>query len=119
MFMRMAQANFVPLKAGEMTVGDHLRPLGVQSVLIGKTHMRADAAGMVRLGTIRQAGSGRGSRNAGSMPSNGMTASTHGPGMTRPAIMRERDHGFSGDNPWGNGPTWPRTRPAIFCRDGS
>jgi arylsulfatase A-like enzyme len=45
-----ASWNFVPLKAGEMTIGDHLRPQGVQSVLIGKTHMRADAPGMARLG---------------------------------------------------------------------
>ena len=44
--------NFVPLKAGEMTLGDHLRPLGVRSVLIGKTHMRGDASGMSRLGTV-------------------------------------------------------------------
>jgi len=45
-----ASWNFVPLKAGEMTIGDHLRPQGVKSVLIGKTHMRADAPGMARLG---------------------------------------------------------------------
>jgi len=45
-----ASWNFVPLKAGEMTIGDHLRPQGVKTVLIGKTHMRADIAGMVRLG---------------------------------------------------------------------
>ena len=45
-----ASWNFVPLKAGEMTIGDHLRPLGVKSVLIGKTHMKADAYGMARLG---------------------------------------------------------------------
>jgi hypothetical protein len=45
-----ASWNFVPLKVGEMTIGDHLRPLGVRSVLVGKTHMRADLAGMARLG---------------------------------------------------------------------
>src|SRR5574337_316068 len=45
-----ASWNFVPLKAGEMTIGDHLRPLGVRSVLVGQTHMRADLAGMSRLG---------------------------------------------------------------------
>lgn len=42
--------NGVPLKVGEMTLGDHLRPLGMQTVLVGKTHMRADLAGMERLG---------------------------------------------------------------------
>ncbi|WP_323042283.1 sulfatase-like hydrolase/transferase [Gemmobacter sp.] len=42
--------NNFPLKVGEMTLGDHLRPIGVDSWLIGKTHMRADADGMARLG---------------------------------------------------------------------
>ncbi len=42
--------NNFPLKVGELTLGDHLRDLGMQSWLIGKTHMRADAAGMARLG---------------------------------------------------------------------
>ncbi|MEM8949008.1 MAG: sulfatase-like hydrolase/transferase [Pseudomonadota bacterium] len=42
--------NGFPLKVGEMTLGDHLRPLGMDCYLVGKTHMRADAAGMARLG---------------------------------------------------------------------
>jgi len=42
--------NGVPLKVGEMTLGDYLRPLGVRTVLVGKTHMRADLEGMRRLG---------------------------------------------------------------------
>ena len=42
--------NGVPLRVGEMTLGDHLRPLGVQTVLCGKTHMQADREGMARLG---------------------------------------------------------------------
>ena len=42
--------NGVPLKVGELTLGDHLRPLGVRTALVGKTHMVADAEGMDRLG---------------------------------------------------------------------
>ena len=42
--------NGFPLKVGEMTLGDHLRGLGGDAYLIGKTHMRADAKGMARLG---------------------------------------------------------------------
>ncbi|MGB0411431.1 MAG: alkaline phosphatase family protein [Pikeienuella sp.] len=42
--------NSIPLKVGEMTLGDHLRPLGVRTALCGKTHMAADAEGMKRLG---------------------------------------------------------------------
>ncbi|MEM9603649.1 MAG: sulfatase-like hydrolase/transferase [Pseudomonadota bacterium] len=42
--------NGIPLKVGEMTLGDYLRPLGLRTALVGKTHMRADAEGMARLG---------------------------------------------------------------------
>jgi arylsulfatase A-like enzyme len=45
-----AQWNNHPLKVGEQTVGDHLRGAGMDAWLIGKTHMKADAAGMTRLG---------------------------------------------------------------------
>ncbi|THD84277.1 phosphonate monoester hydrolase [Aliigemmobacter aestuarii] len=42
--------NNFPLKVGETTLGDHLRKLGVDSWLVGKTHMKVDAEGMARLG---------------------------------------------------------------------
>ena len=42
--------NNFPLKVGEITLGDHMRKLGVPTWLIGKTHMQADAEGMARLG---------------------------------------------------------------------
>lgn len=42
--------NNVPLKVGEVTLGDHLREGGMDAVLIGKTHMKVDARGMARLG---------------------------------------------------------------------
>jgi arylsulfatase A-like enzyme len=45
-----AQYNGFPLRIGEMTLGDHLRPLGMDCWLIGKTHMRVDKVGMERLG---------------------------------------------------------------------
>ncbi len=45
-----AQWNGYPLRVGEMTLGDHLRPLGMGCWLVGKTHMRADVEGMKRLG---------------------------------------------------------------------
>ncbi len=45
-----AQYNGYPLRVGEMTLGDHLRPLGMGCWLIGKTHMKVDQAGMERLG---------------------------------------------------------------------
>jgi arylsulfatase A-like enzyme len=45
-----AQWNGFPLRVGEMTMGDHLRRQGMDCWLIGKTHMKADADGMERLG---------------------------------------------------------------------
>ena len=42
--------NGIPLKVGEVTLGDHLRDRGMDAVLVGKTHMRVDAKGMARLG---------------------------------------------------------------------
>ena len=43
-----ASWNGIPLKVGEVTMGDHLRDGGVM-YLIGKTHVRADAKGMALL----------------------------------------------------------------------
>ncbi|WP_375267116.1 sulfatase-like hydrolase/transferase [Planktotalea sp.] len=45
-----ATGNFVPLRIGEQNIGDHLKPLGMRPVLVGKTHVIADQEGMVRLG---------------------------------------------------------------------
>ena len=45
-----AQWNGFPIRVGEQTLGDHLRRLGMSCWLIGKTHMKADAEGMARLG---------------------------------------------------------------------
>jgi arylsulfatase A-like enzyme len=45
-----ASWNGFPIRVGEMTLGDHLRRLGMGCWLIGKTHMKADAEGMARLG---------------------------------------------------------------------
>lgn len=45
-----AHWNGFPLRVGEQTLGDHLRKLDTSCWLIGKTHMKADAEGMARLG---------------------------------------------------------------------
>ncbi len=45
-----ATSNFTPLRIGEKNIGHHLNPLGVRTVLVGKTHMVADKEGMERLG---------------------------------------------------------------------
>jgi arylsulfatase A-like enzyme len=94
--------NFVPLKAGEMTIGDHLRPLGVDCALVGKTHMRADHAGMARMGIdpksrigvrIGECGFDAYERDDGLHPYSGHDPDPH-------YNQYLRDHGFGGDNPW-------------------
>ena len=42
--------NGIPLRVGEPTLGDHIRGAGGRAVLVGKTHMVADAEGMAWLG---------------------------------------------------------------------
>ena len=97
-----ASWNFVPLKAGEMTLGDHLRPYGMRPVLIGKTHMRADSAGMARLGIdphspigarIAECGFDLWERDDGLHPWSG-----HDPDPAYDDWLRGQ--GLSGDNPW-------------------
>lgn len=48
-----AHWNNFPLKVGEMTLGDHLRDIGMECWLVGKTHMKADDKGLERLGIAR------------------------------------------------------------------
>ncbi|WP_354689652.1 sulfatase-like hydrolase/transferase [Lentibacter algarum] len=97
-----ASWNFVPIKAGEMTIGDHLRPLGVRSVLIGKTHMKADAPGMARLGIdpksrigvrIAECGFDPFERDDGIHPYSG-----HEPNPRYNDVLREK--GLEAENPW-------------------
>jgi hypothetical protein len=94
--------NMVPLAVGAMTIGDHLRPLGVRSVLVGKTHMRADYPGMARLGIdpqseigvrVAECGFEPWERDDGLHPSSG-----HDPEPPYNAYLR--DNGFGGANPW-------------------
>lgn len=97
-----ASWNFVPIKAGEMTIGDHLRPLGVRSVLIGKTHMKADTYGMARLGIdpdspigvrISECGFDPYERDDGIHPYSG-----HDPNPAYNAHLRAQ--GLEAENPW-------------------
>lgn len=98
--------NGFPLRVGEMTLGDYLRPLGMDAVLVGKTHMVADREGMQRLGI--QAGSIIGAR----VSQCGFDAFDRDDGMVavgpdgryeefRPRYLKWlNDLGYDGDNPW-------------------
>lgn len=94
--------NGVPLRVGEPTLGDHLNEIGVRSVLVGKTHMRADAEGMARLGInpgttigvhVAECGFEPYERDDGLHPD--------GPYSPNPPYDDYlRDLGFTGSNPW-------------------
>ena len=97
-----ATANFVPLRVGERNIGDHLKPLGVRPVLVGKTHMMADREGLQRLGVDPESEIGVHHREAGFEPferDDGIF-----PDRMMGAQPRYndylRDRGYEGGNPW-------------------
>jgi len=94
--------NAVPLRVGEQTLGDYLRPLGIRTALVGKTHVRADSLGMARLGIDENSDSGilvsEGGfepyeRDDGLHPTSGFD-----PDPAYDDYLRR--HGFGGGNPW-------------------
>lgn len=98
--------NNFPLKVGEMTLGDYLRPLGRQTVLVGKTHMAADTEGMARLGIDPDSTIGMRVAECGFDPyerDDGLHGS--GPsGRYDPKPVRYNDYlrelGYAGDDGW-------------------
>ena len=94
--------NGFPLRVGEPTLGDHLRPLGVRAAIVGKTHMIADTRGMEWLGidpgspigvTVSQCGFEPFERDDGLHPD--------GPYDPDPPYDNYlRQQGFLGRNPW-------------------
>ena len=50
MFTHGSYWNPDPLKVSELGMGDYLRPLGMATTLVGKTHFTPDREGMARLG---------------------------------------------------------------------
>ena len=100
-----ASWNGVPLKVGELTLGDYVRPLGVEAVLVGKTHMVADVEGMQRLGVDPKSIIGVRVSECGFDPFE-RDDGLHGLGPDGRSGASPRyntwlnDKGYSGDNPW-------------------
>ena len=101
-----AQWNGFPLRVGEMTIGDHLRALGTDCWLIGKTHMKADAVGMERLGLSPDSQIGARQAQCGFdawVRDDGLWA--YGPDGfydegRSPYNEYLKSKGYDGDNPW-------------------
>lgn len=97
-----ARWNNVPLQVNQYTLGDHLWPLGVRPVLIGKTHMNGDADGLRRLGLEPGAAEWIFASECGFEPEE------RDDGL-HPEFLKHfdlpynkflRDNGFEGENPW-------------------
>jgi arylsulfatase A-like enzyme len=102
-----ASWNNVPLKVGELTMGDHLRDLGMGCWLVGKTHMKADAEGMRRLGLepdsvigarVSECGFDIFERDDGMRPEGPDGYYDPGGALRYNEYLREK--GYEGDNPW-------------------
>lgn len=97
--------NRVPLPIGELTLGDYLRPLGVKTAVVGKTHMAPDKDGMARLGL-------NGSTEIGMIVSQpGFDPYERDDGLHPTPLLRNkggklryndwlREQGYEGENPW-------------------
>ena len=98
--------NGMPLKVGELTLGDHLREAGMDALLVGKTHMKADVAGMKRLGLAPDSIIGARLSECGFdivTRDDGLWA--EGPDgnydeRESPYNAYLREKGYEGDNPW-------------------
>ena len=94
--------NNVPLRVGEPTLGDHLRPLGLRVALVGKTHMAADMPGLKRLGVPAQSIEGTLTRECGFEPyvrDDGL----HPDQSVDPDLAYNlylKRHGYGEANPW-------------------
>jgi arylsulfatase A-like enzyme len=94
--------NGFPLRVGEPTLGDHLRELGADCVLVGKTHMIPDTEGMQRLGIDPQSIIGVHTAECGFTPFE-RDDGLHPVGAYDPDPAYDdylRDLGMDGDNPW-------------------
>ncbi|MEH6496704.1 MAG: alkaline phosphatase family protein [Pseudomonas marincola] len=102
MFTHGATYNGVPLNIGQPTLGDHMRELGVQTGLIGKTHMAADRANMERLGLDPSSKTGVLASQCGFEPwerDDGLHPDQlTGPNLTYNEYLKGQ--GYDGDNPW-------------------
>lgn len=95
--------NGFPLRVGEPTLGDHLREMDVACGLVGKTHMRADEAGIKRLGIDPQSAIAARIREGGFdayVRDDGTNSSFDKNRHAEDYDAYLRAHGMEGDNPW-------------------
>jgi arylsulfatase A-like enzyme len=97
-----ASYNNVPLRIGERTLGDYLRPEGYRVALVGKTHMRRDEEGMQRLGIDVDSSRGVLTSECGFEPFE-RDDGLHPDQSVNPDLKYNdylRSQGYEGKNPW-------------------
>ena len=97
-----ATYNNIPLRVGEWTLGDHLRPLGYRVAVAGKTHSRPDLEGMKRLGIDPTSPLGELTSNCGFEPF-ARDEGLHPDQSLDPDLPYNawlRSLGYAGRNPW-------------------
>lgn len=92
--------NQHPLKVGEMTMGDYLRPLGLRTTLVGKTHMAADYEGLTRLGIDPDSKQGVWLRECGFEPFERDDGLHPQPNSYLPYNQYLHNLGYEHPNPW-------------------
>ena len=96
-------SNHAALRIGEKNIGHHLNPLGVRTVLVGKTHMVADKEGMERLGVEADSVIGVHHSQAG-FEAYERDDGVHPDSMVRPGLAYNeylKSKGYTeDDNPW-------------------
>lgn len=98
-----ARYNRVPLSVSQLTIGDHVRPLGVRAALVGKTHMARDDSGLDRLRLDPDDPATRIVNECGFEPivrDDGLIPSSSPSRFDNEYNAFLRSHGFEGDNPW-------------------
>ncbi len=93
--------NNFPLRVGEMSLGDHLEPLGMRTALCGKTHMAPDLQGIKRLGLDPTSGIGARIAECGFEVWDRLDG-LHPTGGKEPSHYQDhlKGLGYGGPNPW-------------------
>ena len=98
-----AMSNFTPLRIGEKNIGHYLNPLGMRTVLVGKSHAVPDRDGMERLGIDPNSAIGRYNAQCGFEPYE-RDDGIHPDSMVRPDLAYNtylKSKGYDADgNPW-------------------
>jgi arylsulfatase A-like enzyme len=97
--------NMAPIRVGEPNIGDHLNPLGMRTVLCGKTHAVPDATGMQRLGIDADSDIGKKVGQAGFEVWDKLDGIHPPKSKKKPSHYNDylRNKGFDGASPWQDG----------------